>query len=329
MKKLIALLAALLLLTLPAMAETPDLTGCTMEELLLLRQQVDAAMVDLARNVDRSEATLDGLVWVSNGTEVRINAYEGTATEVVIPAEIDGVPVTRLQVGVFRDCMYVTSITLPDTIIEIPDEAFKNCTNLTSVNIPSAVTSIGEFAFYNCSRLTSVNIPSGVTRIGGWAFCGCNDLQNVILPEGLKSMGYDAFASATSLTGVMVVPSTLNYLMDGVFYNCRNLRGVIVQGDLIMGGSGFNNESLEFVYIREGATVSIRCNDAFHANLRVLVIPASVTDIIQGAFEKCNRLTVVTPAGSYAEQYCRDNWIVCNTKDYDKYVAEYEALLAE
>ena len=73
MKKLIALLAAIVMLlaTLSAMAETPDLTDCTMEELLTLRQQVDDAMVDLACSVDRSDASLDGLIWASNGSEVR------------------------------------------------------------------------------------------------------------------------------------------------------------------------------------------------------------------------------------------------------------------
>ena len=63
MKKLIALLAAIVMLlaTLSAMAETPDLTGYTMDELLTLRQQVDAAMLNLTRSVDRSDASLEGL----------------------------------------------------------------------------------------------------------------------------------------------------------------------------------------------------------------------------------------------------------------------------
>lgn len=328
MKKLIALLVALLL-TLPAVAETPDLTDCTMEELLLLRQQVDAAMVDLARNVDRSEATLDGLIWASNGTEVRINAYEGTATEVVIPAEINGLPVTRLQTGAFRDCRHVTSITLPDTITEIPETAFFGCSGLITVNIPSSINSIGERAFYNCSSLTNVNIPAAVTHIGARAFCGCKSLRTVILPEGLKSMGYGAFERAEGLTGVMVLPSTLTSLEYYTFDYCNSLRGVVIQSDLTLDQYDFRCSSLDFVYIREGAAVSLTRTDTFHSNLRVVIIPASVTSIAPGVFENCNRVTIVAPAGSYAEQYCRDNWIVCNTKDYDKYVAEYEALLAQ
>ncbi len=306
MKKLIALLAAALLLTLSAVAETPDLTDCTMEELLTLRQQVDDAMVELARSVDRSDATLDGLVWVSNGSEVRINAYEGTATEVVIPAEIDGVPVTRLQAGVFRDCKTVRHISLPDTITEIPNSAFNGCANLITVNIPSAVLNIGNNAFLRC-----------------------NALKTVTLPEGLRTLGLAAFQGADELSGVIVLPSTLISMGGWTFIGCDNLRGVVIQSDLNLGQFDFSSDSLEFVYIREGAAVSIARDDIFDHNLRVIVIPASVTNIVPGVFEYCNHLTVVTPAGSYAEQYCRDNWIVCNTKDYDQYVAEYEALLAQ
>lgn len=305
MKKLMALLAALLL-TLPAVAETPDLTDCTMEELLLLRQQVDAAMVDLARSVDRSDASLDGLIWVSNGSEVRINAYEGTATEVVVPAEIDGVPVTRLQAGVFQNCKTVRHISLPDTITEIPNSAFNGCANLITVNIPSATICIGRNAFQ-----------------------GCDALKTVTLPEGLKTLGRAAFMGANELSGVIVLPSTLGSLDDFAFSNCNKMLGVVVQSNLELTQCCFSGDSLEFVYIREGAAVSIERNDIFSGNLRMIIIPASVTYIIPRAFEYCNHLTVVTPAGSYAEQFCRDNWIVCNTKDYDKYVAEYEALLAQ
>lgn len=308
MKKLIALLAAIVMLlaTLSAMAETPDLTGYTLDELLTLRQQVDAAMLNLTRSVDRSDASLDGLIWVSNGSEVRINAYEGTATEVVIPAEIDGVPVTMLQTGVFRDCKNVTSITLPETITAIPDEAFYNCSSLASVNIPSAVTSIGRWAFYDCNRL-----------------------QTLTLPEGLTTVSSAVFQRAEGLTGVLVLPSTLTGLSGYTFSRCDKLTGVVIQSDLTLGDADFSTSSLEMLYIREGAKVSFTSKSIFEAGLRVVVIPASVTNIAEGVFEKCNRVTIVTPAGSYAEQYCKDNWIVCNTKDYDKYVAEYEALLAQ
>ncbi len=40
------------------------------------------------------------------------------------------------------------------------------CDGLTSVTIPNSVTSIGDEAFYDCTSLTNVTIPNSVTSIG-------------------------------------------------------------------------------------------------------------------------------------------------------------------
>jgi len=50
----------------------------------------------------------------------------------------------------------------------------------TSVTIPNSVTSIGENAFYGCTGLTSITIPASVTSIGYNAFGGCK-LRNVLV----------------------------------------------------------------------------------------------------------------------------------------------------
>ncbi|MCB5984944.1 leucine-rich repeat domain-containing protein, partial [Flavobacterium psychrophilum] len=54
-------------------------------------------------------------------------------------------------------CSGLTSVTIPNSVTTIGDEAFADCSGLTSVTIPNSVTAIGEDAFYNCSRLTTVN----------------------------------------------------------------------------------------------------------------------------------------------------------------------------
>jgi hypothetical protein len=56
------------------------------------------------------------------------------------------------------------------------------------------------------------------------------------------------------------------------------------------------------------------------------VIPADVTKIDAAAFKGCKYLTVYCPAGSYAEQYCLENFIACDTANYEAMVAYYEAL---
>ncbi len=58
--------------------------------------------------------------------------------------------------------------------------AFRNCVDLTSLTIPNSVTSIGEEALYGCTGLTSLTIPNSVTSIDIWAFNGCTGLTSVI-----------------------------------------------------------------------------------------------------------------------------------------------------
>lgn len=50
------------------------------------------------------------------------------------------------------------TITLPNTITEIPDYTFFDFTSLTTVNIPASVTKIGTEAFRDCEALTTVNV---------------------------------------------------------------------------------------------------------------------------------------------------------------------------
>ncbi|EKT3957560.1 leucine-rich repeat domain-containing protein, partial [Flavobacterium psychrophilum] len=59
------------------------------------------------------------------------------------------------------------------------DGSFAECSGLTSVTIPNSVTTIGDEAFADCSGLTSVTIPNSVTAIGENAFAGCSSLRTV------------------------------------------------------------------------------------------------------------------------------------------------------
>lgn len=130
---------------------------------------------------------------------VAITDYPDDAVgEVVIPAEIDGMPVIGIvggrSSGAFSDCVNITSVTIPDSVTSISAYTFSGCTGLTSVTIPEGVTQIGNGAFYRCVGLTSVTIPSTVASIGTgrsaeWdtypgAFAGCSGLRSFEVVDG-------------------------------------------------------------------------------------------------------------------------------------------------
>ena len=104
-----------------------------------------------------------------------------TDTDIVIPDVYDGLPVTRIDGDAFQSCVSLTSVTIPNSIIDIGDGAFDDCRGLTSVTIGNSVEGIGTGSFYNCDNLTSVTIPDSVTDIGESAFGNDSSLEKIIV----------------------------------------------------------------------------------------------------------------------------------------------------
>lgn len=67
-------------------------------------------------------------------------------------------------------------VMVPDSVIEIGENAFQGCISLEEIKIPDLVTSIGENAFQECISLEKIEIPDSVTNIGENAFKGCNNI---------------------------------------------------------------------------------------------------------------------------------------------------------
>ena len=91
---------------------------------------------------------------------VVISKYIGSAAEVVIPSEIDGVPVKQIGKGTFSECTDLTIVNIPDSVVIIEENAFEGCSGLTSIVIPDSVVKVESNAFDKCENLVSITIKN-------------------------------------------------------------------------------------------------------------------------------------------------------------------------
>ena len=89
-----------------------------------------------------------------------------TEGDLIVPAEINGYRVVGICSSSFRECMSITSATLPAGITYIGEGAFRLATSLKAVNIPEGVEEIRANTFNGCP-LTTIVLPSTLKRMSG------------------------------------------------------------------------------------------------------------------------------------------------------------------
>lgn len=180
------------------------------------------------------------------------------------------------------------------TVTRIGEDAFR-LKGITSITLPNTLVSIGNNAFYWSSQLTTITIPSSVKQIGDWAFHRCYGLTQIILPNSVETLGSYAFYECTNLASV-TLSSNLLELSDHTFYKCSSLTGITIPGNIQKIGTGAFEEctALTSVTIKNG--VKIIGSDAFKkcSKLNNLTIPNSVEDIGSYTFNTCTSLKVIS-----------------------------------
>ena len=138
-------------------------------------------------------------------------------TSVTIPNSV-----TTIGQNAFAGCRALTSVTIPNSVTKIGDDAFSDCSELTSVIIPNSVIKIGDRAFSDCSELTSVTIPNSVTTIGYGTFSGCNALTSVTIPNSVTTIGILTFRDCTNLQKVNI-GNSVKTIRISAFSNCTSI----------------------------------------------------------------------------------------------------------
>ena len=163
-------------------------------------QSGNPAVEDAAK--DAANEQLFDFKFILNNTAVIVIRYNGTAADVTIPSRYKGKPVTAIDHAAFHDSA-VTSVTIPDSVTSIPDDAFAFCSQLTNISIPNSVTFIGFSAFNSCTSLKSITLPSSLSTIQSSAFFNCGNLKTIRIPVSvtfIENFAFDGCPSSMTVT---------------------------------------------------------------------------------------------------------------------------------
>lgn len=101
--------------------------------------------------------------------------------------------VTKIESTAFA-LSSITSIVLPNTIVDIGHSAFNSCSDLAQITIPEGLKTIDEWAFKGCVQLPSIVLPQSITGIGLGAFYNCSKLNSItVLATNVPSGGDEMF----------------------------------------------------------------------------------------------------------------------------------------
>ncbi len=292
---------------------------------LLVCMTMVMAVLPGAALAETEGVTADGLKYQVYDDHVEITGYTGNAAELEIPGEIESLPVTVIADRAFYNCISLTSVTIPDSVIAIGNSAFYSCDSLTGVTIPDGVTVIGREVFEDCHKLTSIDvaqnnpsyadvdgvlfdktmtkliqypngsgrvsyeIPDSVTAIDDRAFFRCSGLTSVTIPNSVTAIGNGAFWLCFNLMSIDVAQDNPSYVgMDGVLFDKTMTK--LIQYPIGNGRKSYN--------IPDSVTEIGECSFFGCKSLSEVTMSNSVTIIGVWAFSSCTGLANVTIPGN-------------------------------
>ncbi len=171
---------------------------------------------------------VNGVMTVTDFDETTAILDENGGYIVTIPAMYEGVAVTAIADGAFKDVDSIVTVFIPKSVTTIGAEAFMNTVNLTTVTIaPGGLSVIGRSAFEN-SGFTTIALPlANLTDVQPYAFKS-EKLQSFTAVEGEKDLciGAGSLAGYASMMNQFDLSSdSLSKIAEGTYLFVADMYG--------------------------------------------------------------------------------------------------------
>lgn len=121
----------------------------------------------------------------------------------------------------------VSSVSLGEGLLSIPEGCFSGCANLKRIKIPNTVQSVGDLAFDGCASLSLVEFGVGLgepslSAIGDQAFRE-TALRSIEFPKAVLSLGYKVLGGSKVTTVAFHSDNPMKNLSNYALAGCAEL----------------------------------------------------------------------------------------------------------
>lgn len=206
-------------------------------------------------------------------------------------------------------------IILPDSLVEIEEEAFVRYKNLERVQLGSGIRTIGRRAFEGLKNLKQIEFPKGLVTIEGCAFKNSGLNGKVILPQSLMKIGESVFEGCEldtidmnnckvrslgscfnrcKVTEVINIPNKVTSLGAYELSWVVGLKRVDFPDSIrVLGNHSLNSLGLDEIDLGNCEITHIVSNFNNCKNLKKIVFPRELMVIGNGCFGGCPNLVEI------------------------------------
>ena len=192
------------------------------------------------------------------------------------------------------------TVTLPEGLTSIGNDAFAGCSQLQSISLPNTVKTIGSNAFQLCVSLTKATLPSKLDEISDYLFDGCTALKEASIPNGVTVVGQNAFFGCKELI-LPSLPDSINEIKAGAFGDCIKLNLPLPKNLKSIGSNAFMRCSFDNLNIPDGVTDLADEAFSYCRSIKTITIPTSIKKMYLGTFNGCIALEKINYGGTVKE----------------------------
>lgn len=204
---------------------------------------------------------------------------------------------TSIEAQAFQDCAKLSELILPNSLREIGGYAFSGCTGLETLSIPESVDSIGWSAFYNTGlEILVFNAKNCVLEYESYSTAFPSSVRELEFGDAVECIPNYMCSKMTNLVRLKV-GRNVREMPSNCFSNCKNL-GTVEWNAVNMedAGTPFASSVTQITFGKDVERIPENLCSKLK-NLTSVVLPESLKEIGESAFEKAGLVSVHIPDG--------------------------------